>query len=234
MLSEMEREGILYSVALTGGEPLLFKEFSSLCEVLRKHDIKFLTMNTNGTYLKDHLQEIDGLFDFIDISRHSISDKNNSDIFSAEVPTIEELKYIKNSLKKTKVRIQCVMYEIKSIENLLNFVDVFKFADDISFRRLMELPEKYGVKYNTDDELYFQILEYAYNHFKFVEQTIQDYYVYEIWNYNGLNITFSYSNMNMLSNLENIEDNRVCREFIIHPNGIISGSWDFNNKVICK
>lgn len=234
MLTEMEREGILYSVSLTGGEPLLFKEFSALCDILRKHDIKFLTMNTNGTYLKSHIDEIDGLFDFIDISRHSISDTHNNEIFGTEVPTIEELKDIKSSLKSTKVRIQCVMCDVNSIDGLLEFVNMFRFVDDISFRRLMKLPEKYGVTYKTKDDLYNQILEYAFNNLKLVEQTIQDYYVYEIWNYDGINITFSYSNMNMLSNVENIEDKRVCREFIIHPNGVISGSWDFDNKVLSR
>ena len=234
MLTEMEREGILYSVSLTGGEPLLFKEFSALRNILRKHDIKFLTMNTNGTYLKSHIDEVDGLFDFIDISRHSISDTRNNEIFGTEVPTIEELKDIKSSLKSTKVRIQCVMCDVNSIDGLLEFVNTFRFADDISFRRLMKLPEKYGVTYETEDDLYNQILEYAFNNFKLIEQTIQDYYVYEIWDYNGIDITFSYSNMNMLSNVENVEDERVCREFIIHPNGVISGSWDFNNKVLSR
>ena len=234
MLTEMEHGGILYSVSVTGGEPLLFKEFSALCDVLRKHEVKFLTMNTNGTYVMQHLKEIDGLFDFIDISRHSILDEINNDIFGTTVPTIEELKNIKKSLKHTKVRIQCVMCEIKTIKGLLEFVDAFRFADDVSFRRLMKLPDKYGVNYKTEDDLYNQILEYAFNNFELVEQTIQDYYVYEIWNYDGINITFSYSNMNMLSNVESIEDERVCREFIIHPNGIISGSWDFNNKVLSR
>ena len=146
--------------------------------------------------------------------------------------TRKYLKDIKNALKDTKVRIQCVMYDVKTIDGLLEFVNTFRFADDISFRRLMKLPEKYGVVYETEDDLYNQILEYAFNNFKLVEQTIQDYYVYEIWNYDGIDITFSYSNMNMLNNVESMEDDRVCREFIIHPNGIISGSWDFNNKVI--
>lgn len=55
MLSEMEQAGILYSVSVTGGEPLLFKRFNELCEVLGKHDIKFLTMNTNAKYLNKYM-----------------------------------------------------------------------------------------------------------------------------------------------------------------------------------
>ncbi len=84
------------------------------------------------------------------------------------------------------------------------------------------------------EELYNKILEYAYNHFEFIEQTIQDYYVYEIWKYKDTLITFSYSNMKMLSEIEKAEDNSVCREFIIHPDGTISGSWNKNMKVIKK
>lgn len=48
--------------------------------------------------------------------------------------------------------------------------------------------------------------------------------MYEIWRYENTCITFSYSNMKMLSEIEKHEDNSVCREFIIHPDGVISGA----------
>lgn len=92
MLSEMEQAGILYSVSVTGGEPLLFKRFNKLCEVLEKHDIKFLTMNTNAKYLDKYINKIDGLFNFVDISRHAISDQRNNEIFGCDMPTLNELK----------------------------------------------------------------------------------------------------------------------------------------------
>lgn len=234
MLSEMEREGVLYSVSVTGGEPLLFEEFELLCDILRKHDIKFLTMNTNGSLLKDKVHLVDGLFDFIDVSRHSIDEKENRDIFKTKVPTIDELRDIKRLMKHTKLRIQCVMCNLKTINDIIDFIHTFSFADDLSFRRLMLLSEKHGVNYNEHNDLYQDILEYAYNNFNFKEQTIQDYYVYEIWEHEGTSITFSYSNMKMLYEVEEKEQGNVCREFIIHPNGVISGSWDYNSKVISK
>lgn len=98
MLSEMEQAGILYSVSVTGGEPLLFKKFDELCEVLGKHNIKFLTMNTNAKYLNKHIDKIDGLFDFVDISRHAISDQRNNEIFGCVMPTLNELKSIKKTI----------------------------------------------------------------------------------------------------------------------------------------
>lgn len=232
MLSEMERAGILYSVSITGGEPLLFKEFKKLCNVLKNHKIKFLTINTNGKYLEQNLDLIDGLFDFIDISRHSIQDSQNNFIFHDIMPTIDDLRRIKNKLKHTKMRIQCVLCEIETIQDWLDFVEAFSFADDLSFRKLMTLSRDSGIQYEVNNVFYQQVLDYAFNNFELIEQTIQDYYVYEIWRYRNINITFSHSNMSLLAQVEKVEDDTVCREFIIHPDGTISGSWDNNRKIL--
>lgn len=232
MLREMESQGILYSVSVTGGEPLIFKEFSALCDVLRKHDIKFLTMNTNGKFLSTHMSDIDGLFDFVDISRHSVNDERNNGIFGCEMPSVSDLRGIKDSFKKTKMRIQCVIADLNGTEDMMRFIDTFRFADDISFRNLMRLSEQHGVHYKSKDGTYKEMLEYAFRNFDFVEQTIQDYYVYETWKNNEIPITFSYSNMRMLYNVEKEEDERVCREFIIHPDGVVSGSWDKHRKIL--
>lgn len=229
MLYEMEKAGILFSVSVTGGEPMLFDDLIGLYNILEYHDIKFLTMNTNATLLMRNLDLIDGLFDFVDISRHSLSEYNNCKIFDRDMPTITDLMEIKSKMQKTKMRLQCVMVDIHNIDDFLHFVDQFSFADDLSFRRLMKIPNQ---NYDTNDSLYFEILDYAYNHFEFKEQTIQDYYVYEIWNNGMIDITFSYSNMNMLLNHEPNEDERICREFVVHPNGTITGSWNINNKII--
>ena len=155
---------------------------------------------------------------------------------------LAKLAIMQKELKKYKdleeqgllVRLQCVLCDANTIEDVLNTIDAYSFADDLSFRKLMKLSEKSGIKYDEKEELYNKILEYAYNHFEFIEQTIQDYYVYEIWKYKDILITFSYSNMKMLSEIEKTEDNSVCREFIIHPDGTISGSWNKNMKVIKK
>lgn len=232
MLSEMEIQGILFSVSVTGGEPLLFKQFDDLCGILSRHDIKFLTMNTNGKYLCNHLSTIDGLFDFVNISRHSIDDRRNNEIFCDSMPTIADLKVLKSKLQHTKMRIQCVMCDMDSTSDMVEFINAFRFADDLSFRKLMKLSNKHGVSYDDKEALYFEALDYAYDNFEFVEQTVQDYYIYEIWNDSGTPVLFSYSNMKMLYEVEETESESVCREFIIHPNGIVSGSWDYNNKVI--
>ena len=91
----------------------------------------------------------------------------------------------------------------------------------------MALGTEYGVSYDLHEKAYNNILEYAYENFKFIEQSIQDYYVYEVWHdiANDINVTFSYSNMQLLRTTESSEPDNLFREFVIHPNGVFGGSW---------
>jgi len=227
MLDEMKREGILYSVSVTGGEPTLYSKFAELCELLRSYDIPFLTINTNGSKLRnDEIRNIiDSTFHFVDVSRHHVDNIKNREIFHFAVPDAEDLFRIKILLKNAKMRIQCVTADMKSVEDFIKFKRRFFFADDLSFRRLMKLPDEYGVTYDTNDDIYQDLLDHAYSHYHLKEQMIQDYYTYEVWNDEYTDITFSYSNMTFLKRTESIEPDGFFREFIIHPDGVISGSW---------
>lgn len=234
MLTEMEENNCLFSVSVTGGEPTLFPKFNELCEILKRHNIGFLTMNTNGYNLEKYSSIIDGLFDFVNISRHSMDDDVNNQIFNTRVLSKSELLKVKKLYHNTKFRIQCVIgNEIHSVEDVNNFMKSYKdIADDFSFRRLMQTNDEYGLDYVINNDEYFNILNYAFNNWKFKEQTIQDYYVYEIYNNGETDITFSYSDMKMVREIEKTEDDKVFREFICHPNGVISGSWKKDCKII--
>lgn len=235
MLAEMQRNNCLFSVSVTGGEPTLYKDFDKLCEILKKYPIHFLTMNTNGYGLDKHKDIIDGLFDFINISRHSADDAINDKIFCTHVLSKQELKEVRAKYQHTKFRIQCVMGNgINTIENMNELMDAYNFVDDFSFRRLMETGDEFGLNYNIDKDGYFKTLNYAFNNWTFKEQTIQDYYVYEIYNNGKTDITFSYSDMKMLREVERMEDDDIFREFICHPDGTISGSWKKDCKIIIR
>lgn len=236
MLTEMEREGILHTVSVTGGEPTIWPHFAALCEILKKHNIPFVTMNTNGVNLEKYIDIIDGLFDFVDISRHAIDDVENQRIFGVKnVPMLDDLKRIKSKLTKTKLRLQCVCCRDMTVEDFYKMVDTYKFADDMSFRRLMVLNDEYDVNYTKDSnhqDAYYEILDDVVKNHKFVNQTIQDFYVYEDWDVNGLIVDFSYSDMEKVREIEDHESDSIYREFICHPNGKITGSWNPNVKVI--
>jgi len=235
MLKEMQNNDCLFSVSVTGGEPTLFPYFKELCSILSKYNIQFLTMNTNGYGLNKYVGIIDGLFDFVNISRHSIYNSENNEVFHTKVHTIDELREIKRKYNKTKFRIQCVIGDkLHTYQDILNFIKTYDFADDYSFRRLMQVGDEFGLSYTINHDEYFKILDYAFENWYFIEQTIQDYYVYEIYNYNNKDITFSYSDMKMLREIEQTENDDIFREFICHPNGVISGSWKKDCKILLR
>ena len=84
------------------------------------------------------------------------------------------------------------------------------------------------------DDLYQQLKHFLYDNSTLVEQVLKDYYVYETWNYKGLNITLSHSNMKLLHDLEGTEDDKILREIVVHPDGLIAGSWYRNKKIIAE
>lgn len=234
-LEELKSTGLLFSVSVTGGEPLLFPKFKELCELLQSFNIPFLTMNTNAKFInKNNIDLIDKTFRWINISRHRINDEDNSNVFHSNQATIEDLKWIKNNLSTCKVRIQCVMDHIYTPEEMNTFTKAFSFADDISYRRLMSLGDEYGVTYDSHEEAYNNILKYAFDNFTLIEQSIQDYYVYEVWKdtINNINLTFSYSDMKLLRSTESLEPDNLFREFVIHPNGVLGGSWKPGIKIL--
>lgn len=229
MLREMKKKGVLHSVSVTGGEPTIYPYFHEVCLILQKYDIPFVTLNTNGALVHKYLKIIDETFHFIDISRHRLTDSANNSVFKTTVPSIADLQLIRGALTKCKMRIQCVLDTNTSIEFFKSFCDVYAFADDLSFRRLMKLEQQ---TYNIDEEGYRRLLDYCLENYTFRQQVIQDYYVYEIYNNGQTDITFSYSDMKLLLQQEHNEDDNKVREFILHPNGIVSKSWKQTNIIL--
>lgn len=231
VLSEMSKSGILNTVSITGGEPLLFSEFFNLVDIIKKHDVKFLTMNTNAEYLVCNIDFVDRNFDSVNISRHHINDVENRNIFKSNVPSVNELKNIKRLLTNCKMRLQCIITESMSFNDLIKFTSEFSFVDDFSFRKLM-VSSKNDYSTKLSDSSYKGILDRVASEGKLIEQIVRDYYVYEIWKINNTTITFSYADMDLLLSSEKNEGLEVCREFILHPDGTFGGSWDKKNKNI--
>lgn len=232
MLKEMQDQGILFSVSITGGEPTLCNYLGELLDIISRYNIHFLTMNTNGIWIGKYLKYLP-MFNAIDISRHGFTDKENDEIFKTHVFTIDELRDLKKCMPETQMRIQAVTTLIETPDDMNKFIDVYSFADDVSFRRLMQLSKEYGHNYKVNDDSYNNLIEYAFDNWDFKEQTIQDYYVYEVYNNGMVDVTFSYSNMELLRKYEKNEEN-FYREFIIHPNGYVSGSWQFDNRILLQ
>ena len=224
LLKQMQEQGHLTTVSITGGEPTLFPEHvSRVIHIIKNRGAHFVSMNTNATNLFPAMGELD----FIDISRHVPGFDYTCNIGVLDFGHV--LKF-KAEHPNTKVRIQCVLHKdgIKSIHEFKEFVKYYSaVAEDISIRRLISVDN-----HIPSDDLFTQIKQYMFDNAELVEQVLKDYYVYDTWRFMGTEITFSHSNMKLLKEMEQVEPDNILREIVVHPDGFISGSWYRNKKII--
>lgn len=252
IFQEFKKAGLIYSVSITGGEPLLSNKILDILDIIDKYDFKMVTMNTNGSFLNKYaLQLARHNIYGINISRHHYDEEKNNEIFGfktvfTNAELIEAIEKYRTVNKNTKFRLQCILVNgyIDSLEKINAFVDCFKdVIDDFSFRQQMTVNDDFdqqtvGFFQNTYVPLQ-PIINQIYqdsDNYEFIYQRIVDYYCYEGWKNknNGKEICFSSSNMELLSNAEKTEDPNLIREFIYYYNGRLAGSWLEENKTIIE
>lgn len=225
LIAELDCQGHLATVSITGGEPSLSPITSDVVDFLKGNYKVFININTNFSKTID--SKLDP--DWVNISRHNIG----ADDYTGIGPlNLEMLDKYREKHKNTKIRLQCVLHQhgLQSIDEINEYIDHYiGHIDDLSFRRLINVTDN-----APTNDLYQQLKHFLYDNSTLVEQVLKDYYVYETWNYKGLNITLSHSNMKLLKDLEGTEDNKILREIVVHPDGLISGSWYRNKKIISE
>lgn len=224
LLKEMNNQNHLTTVSITGGEPSLCAYTGEVIDYVKQYNT-FLNINTN--FHRGICSSSDP--DWVNISRHAVEKDSYTGIQDLDREMLKDYRILHPS---TKIRIQCVLHPfgLQTVEEIKAFIEHYVgIVDDLSFRRLINTTEE-----APKDDLFQQLKHFLYHNASFVEQVLKDYYVYETWNYKGLNITLSHSNMRLLYNLEKTEDDRILREIIVHPDGLVSGSWYRDKKIICQ
>lgn len=221
LLDEMDEQGHLATVSITGGEPSICGHTSDVIDMVRGHGC-FLNINTNFTrIIESALQP-----SWLNISCHALGEDRYCHIPELQK---EKIRTYRERNPDTKIRIQCVLHEkgLKDIDAMLRFMEYYKDAvDDFSFRRLITLDTP------PEDDLLQRFKHHLFDKGELLEQVLKDYYVYESWNLDGALITLSHSNMGLLKRMEETEPDNLLREIVVHPDGLISGSWYRNRKII--
>lgn len=220
LLDQMAFQNSLFTVTITGGEPTICNYLQDVLDILSKYNV-FVTMNTNGR----NFPIISNSPDWINISKHDIDDFDIIGIKTLTKDNINEIRINSGS----KIRLQSVLTNesLNTVTSILKFIDYYKdVTDDFSFRQLISGSDSIGQPRLTE------FREYLFDNAELIEQVFQDYYVYEIWVLNGIKITLSFSDMEMLIKSEADESDSILREIIIHPDGLISGSWNRKSKII--
>ena len=222
LLDEMDAQGHLATVSITGGEPALCDYVGEVVDMVKSHNC-FLNINTNfSLFIVSNLQP-----SWLNISCHTLGVDDYCHLAELQAERIAEYRKLNPD---TKIRIQCVLHEkgLKNIDEMLAFMEHYKDSvDDFSFRRLITHNKP------AEDDLLQQFKHYLFDNAELIEQVLKDYYVYETWRLNGTLITLSHSNMGLLRRMEENEPDNLLREIVVHPDGHISGSWYRNRKVIC-
>lgn len=155
-LEELREVSDIGTIHFTGGEPTLeIEKLKTLCKIIKKQDSSIITsVNTNGTKLKE-LENIEEL-DNIALSRHSISDEENKEVFgSSLVPSAD---YIKNFKDKEKIHLSCNLIRgyIDSSEKIIQYLEFAASLgiNDIGLVSLMKVN-----KYCSDKFIDFSNIE---------------------------------------------------------------------------
>lgn len=252
IFKEFKKAGLIYSVSITGGEPMLSDKILDVLSITDKYDFEMVSINTNGSFISEYTDELaKHKIHCINISRHHYDSKKNNEIFMLKEEftnekLIETIKRYKRLNPDTKFRLQCILVEgyIDSLEEINHFVEYFKDdVDDFSFRQQMTVDDNFDketVSFFQETFVPLQpIISEVYNDeegYDFVYQRVIDYYCYEGWlnRQSGKEICFSSSNMELLTTAEKEESESLIREFIYYYDGRLAGSWMDGSKTILK
>lgn len=151
-LYEIRAKADIPTVTFTGGETTLeIETLHKCCELVRHMDRDIrVKVNTNGIKLKELL---DWDIWWISLSRHSINDKENEEIFGTTgLPTLEDLRKI-NSEQMKKMHVSCniIKGHVDTFEKMHEFIDVVGDTGipDIGFVSLMGVND-YAKEHSID------------------------------------------------------------------------------------
>ena len=130
------------NIKITGGEPLVRKDVMGLIKNIKNIDkIKSVTMTTNGTLIKEHIDEIvDSKVDTINVSLDTLDKEKYKEItgFDKIDDVIEGINLLVNSNIKTRINVVAL--------KKFNFEEIIKLSDftngkniDLRFIELMPI-----------------------------------------------------------------------------------------------
>lgn len=229
LLQQLSDAGHFRTLSVTGGEPTAFLRLQEVVDMANEFKPLLFSINSNGSGMLSNIKErtFNG---WLDLSKHSIDDRH---IFKRNLNVDREhIMEFKSRQPDGKVRIQCVLGVaggLETIEDIDKFIDYFKgAADNFSFRSLIIEED-----HDKVPALFKKFRNMMFDGGMTKQQVVQDYYVYETYDYKGADVTVSWSNMAQLRTYnETHPDERFLEEIIVHPDGMITGSWNKKTLVI--
>lgn len=197
---------IFKQISITGGEPTLSRDLIKYLKIARRRFDK-VVLNTNGYRLSnDHINMVD----YVNISRHHISDSKNRRVFkSNSVPDYPKLSEL---CKSGKVTLNCFLpADFTDYDYILRYADFAKELNaKVAFR-----------KYYSDLDILKEVDK---------EDTLTGFHscgacLHRWHKIKGVDVTFKYS-VN-----ETCEHVNGIYELVLQPNGDLTFDWAGKNKL---
>jgi len=139
---------IVNSINILGGEPLISPHLNGVLDLIKKLKKKIsfpkVVITTNGSALLNKLQYFKGAVNHVNLSRHAISDEDNTKLFGkkAFLPADKILEAATNLAENDiDLSINCVIHKntpVKTKQDVLDFIDFCndKGAVSICFKKV--------------------------------------------------------------------------------------------------
>lgn len=206
--------------SISGGEPTHSLYLEQVLNVINNFKFPKVVLTSNGSNILNIIYILKDKVDFVNISRHSIIDSENVNVFkSPEIPNTKQLTEICNRLNSIgiEVNLNCVVEEnFGTKEYLFDFVDYARKvgASTITFRK----------NYNSDNLNDFK-LNTLFSDVKSIKQDSCPVCKLDRKIINGIPVNFKYSLNEPSKHVDFIY------ELIYQPDGIMYEDWNFEKPV---
>lgn len=115
------------TVSITGGEPTLSPKFRAILGKISKYRnrLERVVLTTNGYRLGVFIDQLQGVVDYVNISRHNVNNAKNQAVFgTASVPSSEELGIMIDKLNRVGIQVTLskVLQEKEKRANLDRYI----------------------------------------------------------------------------------------------------------------
>ena len=211
-----------HQISITGGEPTASPEFNDILTLIKMYKKKYrkVVLTTNGYKLLDWIPKLLGVVDHVNISRHSIYDRDNEYAFLTDtVPSKNQIADLCGLLGMMgiDVTLSAVLgYGVHTSEDVRNYV---KFAKEVG-ASAVALRRKHGVL--KDHPSYIPFNNYI------PEVSSCPVCISKRILYKGMPVTWKYS---LIEPNEEIEE---IYELIIQPDGRLTTDWQGKQEIQFK
>lgn len=243
---------INFSISITGGEPFIFKKriiaiLDAIKENTTPDKVRWIGFGTSGvtaipTYLNNYPEFRFDLY----LSRHHYNIEQQQKSFGYQtIHGISEYMELLDSHINIRVTCNLIQGEIdnsKQIKKYLQwaqsngikkvtFRELNKIANDASMYKQQYIVDY--IKYYENNIITLSKILQEIEHddsFTFISQDRRPFIYHEHWQYNNIAITFRrVDEAELLEHNDNFDE---IDEIVLHSDGLVTGCWDRNQKIL--